>query len=91
MTFDELVAWAIFLGYFGVIFGSFGFVAASIVSERKAVDLLSGRPFVFARAALGGLLCTWYCEWLVYMKMIATNSSVMLQFMKVRWASPPPC
>ncbi|KAL1406231.1 asparagine-linked glycosylation protein [Vanrija albida] len=72
MNIDKLVAWAIFLGYFGIIAASFGFVVASIVSGRKASDVLSGRPFVFARTALGGLLCTWY---------------FMLQFMKWSYVS----
>lgn len=59
---NELVAWAIFIGYFGIIFASFGFVFVSILSQKPAKALLEGKPFTFIRVALGALVCTWLCE-----------------------------
>lgn len=59
---NELVAWAIFIGYFTLIFASFGFVFASIVSQKPAKALLEGRPFMFVRVAVGALICTWLCK-----------------------------
>lgn len=59
---NELVAWAIFIGYFAIIFASFGFVFASILSQKSPKALLGGRPFTFVRVAIGALICTWLCK-----------------------------
>lgn len=60
---NEFVAWAIFIGYFSIIFASFGFVFASIVSQKSPQALLEGKPFTFIRVAIGALICTWLCKW----------------------------
>lgn len=60
---EVLVNYAILGGYFVIIFACFGGVFASILSRRPSKEtVLSGRPFLFLRAAVGGLICTWYCE-----------------------------
>lgn len=60
---NELVAWAIFIGYFSIIFASFGFVFTSILSQKSPKALLEGKPFTFIRVAIGALICTWLCKW----------------------------
>jgi len=59
---STVIAYAIFGGYFALIAASFALVFVSIGSQRPAEALLETRPFAFLRAALGALLCTWYCE-----------------------------
>lgn len=80
---QELMAYAILLSYFLLIFLSFGLVFRSLVAEIQLDKLFNGRPFFFLRSSIGALLCTWYCE------LYATGSStdfhcpVMIQFMNV--------
>jgi alpha-1,2-mannosyltransferase len=62
MVMPALIAYAIFVGYFALIFASFALVFVSIGAQRPAEALLETRPFAFLRAAIGALLCTWYCE-----------------------------
>lgn len=58
----ELMAYAILLSYFLLIFLSFGLVFRSLVAEIQLDKLFNGRPFFFLRSSIGALLCTWYCE-----------------------------
>jgi hypothetical protein len=63
---EVLVNYAILYGYFAIILACFGAVIASILGRSPAKDtVLSGRPFVFIRCAVGGLIATWYCELVV--------------------------
>ncbi|GMK57824.1 hypothetical protein CspeluHIS016_0406580 [Cutaneotrichosporon spelunceum] len=58
---EVLVNYAILYGYFAIILACFTTVIASVLGpspSKKAV--LSGRPFVFIRCAVGGLISTWY-------------------------------
>ncbi|BEJ12922.1 hypothetical protein CspHIS471_0300960 [Cutaneotrichosporon sp. HIS471] len=70
---EVLVNYAILYGYFAIILACFAAVIASILGQsptKKAV--LSGRPFLFIRCAVGGLISTWY---------------FMIQFMKWSYTS----
>jgi hypothetical protein len=62
MTIPEPLAYGVLIAYFGLIALSFGFVFSSILSGVKVGKLFEGRPFLFLRTAIGGLLCTWYCQ-----------------------------
>lgn len=60
---DVLANYAILYGYFAIILVCFGAVIASILGPNPSKNtVLSGRPFLFIRCAVGGLLSTWYCE-----------------------------
>lgn len=64
LSIEVLVNYAILGGYFAIIFACFGAVIASILSRKPTkVQVLSGRPFLFIRAAVGGLISTWYCKY----------------------------
>ncbi|WVW78496.1 hypothetical protein I302_100451 [Kwoniella bestiolae CBS 10118] len=60
MNGQELIAWAVFIAYFLLIFLSFGLVFRSILSGIHVSKLFEGRAFFFLRTAVGALLCTWY-------------------------------
>lgn len=57
-----MIAYAIFAGYFALIALSFALVFISIGTQRPPEALLETKPFAFLRAALGALICTWYCK-----------------------------
>lgn len=60
---EVLVNYAILGGYFAIIFACFAGVFVSILSRRPSKEtVLSGRPFLFLRVAVGGLISTWYCK-----------------------------
>lgn len=81
---QELIAYAILLSYFLLIFLSFGLVFRSLVAGIQLDKLFNGRPFFFLRSSIGALLCTWYCE--LYVIGFSTDflCPVMIQFMNVR-------
>nr|XP_019005182.1 alpha-1,2-mannosyltransferase [Kwoniella mangroviensis CBS 8507]OCF68643.1 alpha-1,2-mannosyltransferase [Kwoniella mangroviensis CBS 8507] len=62
MNGQELLAWAVFVSYFLLIFLSFGLVFRSILSGSHISKLFQGRAFFFLRTAVGALLCTWYLQ-----------------------------
>lgn len=62
MEAGELGAYAIFAGYFLLIFASFAVVFHSALKDVKLGQVFEGRAFLFLRTGLGALLCTWYCE-----------------------------
>lgn len=62
MEAGELGAYAIFGGYFLLIFASFAVVFHSAFKDVKLGQVFEGRAFLFLRTGLGALLCTWYCE-----------------------------
>lgn len=81
---QELIAYAILLSYFLLIFLSFGLVFRSLVAGIQLDKLFNGRAFFFLRSSIGALLCTWYCE--LYVTGFSTDflCPVMIQFMNVR-------
>lgn len=85
----ELMAYAILLSYFLLIFLSFGLVFRSLVAGIQLDKLFNGRPFFFLRSSIGALLCTWYCE--LYANRFSTDflCPVMIQFMNVRNTQTP--
>lgn len=59
----ELIAYAVFGGYFALIGLSFLLVGRSIVDRiPEWKRLAEGRAFLFLRVAVAALGTTWYCE-----------------------------
>lgn len=69
---EELANYAVFGGYLALVAVSFIGCFVSIMASGAGKDtVLSGRPFVFIRAAFGAFFCTWYCA----QRVFTTNSS----------------
>lgn len=63
---EELVNFGILGGYFLLVGVSFiGCFVSIFKSGADKTVVLSGRPFVFIRAAFGAFFCTWYCDFRV--------------------------
>ena len=58
----ELAAYAVFVGYFALIFFSLYCVSRSVVHQIPLSRLAEQKPFLFIRLAIASLLVTWYCE-----------------------------
>lgn len=76
MDAQEIIAYAVFVGYFLLILLSFALVFRSILSGVNVSQLFSGKPFFYLRTAFGALFCTWFCK-LSHPSLIRSNELIL--------------